>query len=144
MTRESKRPNFHEDFGREEVPPPSARSTGFVFAGVAALVGAFFYDDLTVLGSCLGVSALLALVSWLRPGLLEPVNVLWFRFSMLLYRVVNPVVMLLMYAVAIVPTGLLMQMLRDPLRARRARGGSSYWVDRQAEATPESSMENQF
>ncbi|MGI9385452.1 MAG: hypothetical protein ACR2PO_20060 [Methyloligellaceae bacterium] len=138
------RRNFHEDFAREEVPPPSARSTGFVFAGVAAIVGAFFWDNLAVLGACLGVSAVLALVSWLRPGLLEPVNMLWFRFSMLLYRVVNPVVMLLMYVVAIVPTGLVMQMLRDPLHAKRARGGSSYWVERGAQATPESSMENQF
>ena len=138
------RRNFHEDFAREEVPPPSARSTGYVFAVVAAIVGAFFWDNLTVLGVCLGLSALLALVSWLRPAVLEPVNILWFRFSLLLYRIVNPIVMLLMYLVAIVPTGLIMQMLRDPLRAKRAREGSSYWVERGAQATPESSMKNQF
>ena len=138
------RRNFHEDFAREEVPPPSARSTGLVFAGVAAIVGVFFWDSLTVLGACLGLSALLAMVSWLRPALLEPVNRLWFRFSLLFYRIVNPIVMLLMYAVAIMPTGLAMQLLRDPLRAKRPRDASSYWIERAAEATPESSMKNQF
>ena len=53
------------------------------------------------------------------PALLRPLNLLWFRFSMLLHRVVNPIVMFTIFAVVFVPGGLLMRLWRDPLRARR-------------------------
>lgn len=138
------RSNFHEDFGREEIPPPPERSTGFVFAAVAVIVAAFTYDRPIVLTACLVIASALVLVSWLRPTLLRPLNLVWFRFSMLLHRVVNPIVMMLMYVVAIVPTGLLMQIWRDPLRSKRAGGGTSYWVEREPQNTASSSMENQF
>ncbi len=138
------RRNFHEDFAREEVAPPSERSTGLVFAGVAALVGAFNYDRPAVLTACLGIAAALALVSWLRPALLRRLTILWFRFSLLLYRIVNPIVMLLMYVIAIVPTGLLMQIWRDPLRSKRAGSETSYWFDREPADSASGSMENQF
>jgi hypothetical protein len=136
--------NFHEEYRHEDVPPPSERSTGFVFAGVAVIIGAFFYDNLTVLAAWWALAAALALVSWLRPRLLGPVNRVWFKFSLLLYRIVNPVVMLLMYVVAIVPFGMVMQLLRDPLRAKPRKELPSYWIEKQAEDRQESSMTNQF
>jgi len=122
--------NFHEHFRDTEVIPPSERATGIVFACVALLVAAFSYATPTVAGPALAVSAAFALTSWLRPAFLAPLNRAWFRLSLLLNRVVNPVVMLLIYSVAIVPAGLVMQVLRDPLAAKRPRERSSYWRDR--------------
>ena len=136
--------NFHEEYRHEDVPPPSERSTGFVFACVALIIGAFFYDDLMVLALCWAVAAVLALVSWRVPKLLGPLNRIWFRFSLLLHRIVNPVVMLLMYVVAIIPFGMVMQLIRDPLRAKPGKGLESYWIEKPAEDREKTSMTNQF
>jgi len=136
--------NFHEEYRHEDVAPPSERSTGFVFACVALIIGALFYDNLVVLGLCWAVAAILALVSWRYPKLLGPLNRIWFRFSMLLHRIVNPVVMLLMYVVAIIPFGMTMQLIRDPLRAKPRKGLTSYWIEKPAENREKTSMTNQF
>lgn len=136
--------NFHEAYQQGEVPPPSERSTGIVFACVALVVGAFFYSNLTVLGICLALAAAFGLVSWLRPKLLGPLNYIWFRFSLLLHRIVNPVVMLLMYVVAIFPFGMVMQLFRDPLRAKPDKDLASYWIEKPADEREKASMNNQF
>ncbi len=135
--------NFHEHFRESEVAPPSERATGIVFACVALLIAAFTYTNPFVAAPALALSAAFALTSWLKPAWLAPLNRAWFRLSLLLNRVVNPIVMLLIYAVAIVPTGLIMQALRDPLSARPARGRASYWHERDPDEA-RSTMSNQF
>jgi hypothetical protein len=63
------------------------------------------------------------------------------RFALILSKVMNPIVMLVLFMIAIVPTGLLMQLGYDPLRKRRP-SGNSYWVD--VKPDQRSSMGNQF
>ena len=135
--------NFHERFRESDVEPPSERATGIVFACVAFLIAALSYANPVAATAALAVSAAFALTSWLRPGLLAPLNRAWFRLSLILNRLVNPVVMLLIYAAAIVPTGLVMQALRDPLGAKRVTGRASYWSKRERDAAG-GSMSNQF
>jgi hypothetical protein len=135
-------PNFHEEFRSERIEPPSERSTGAVFAIVLVATAIFFHNRLVVVGLCLAATCAMVLACWLKPLLLRPLNMTWFRFSMLLYRVVNPIVMLAMYLIAIIPIGLVMQLLRDPLQKKRGRGQRTYWLDRTVNMP--SSMKNQF
>jgi hypothetical protein len=136
--------NFHESFGAAEIKLPSDRSTGLVFAGVALIVAALWRNDETVLLVSLGIAGVLVVTSLLVPTLLRPLNILWFRFGMLLHRVVNPLVMFIIFAFVFLPGGLLMRLWHDPLRSRRAPDGASYWIDRKAEKTAPQSMTNQF
>jgi hypothetical protein len=137
------RKNFHESFGHAEVKPPSERSTGLVFAGVALLVAVWWRNTPSVPWIAVGVAAALAAVSLAAPKLLKPLNWLWFQLGLLLHRVVNPLVMLAMFVVVFVPAGLIMRLRHDPLRSRQARRpGSTYWIDRTA--STQSAMTNQF
>jgi hypothetical protein len=133
--------NFHEDFSQPVAAPPPERSTGLVFAAVAALVAVVWYQTPVVWAPSAVVALLFALVSLFAPGLLKPLNILWFRLTMLLHRIVNPLVMLLMYAIAILPTGLIMRLMRDPLRSKRHPALPTYWVDKIEQP---GKMENQF
>lgn len=127
--------------GHGDVPMPSERSTGLVFTGVA-LVAAYFLRSMpSALGAALATAGGFGLVSLLRPTLLRQLNIAWFRLSMLLNRIVSPIVMLILFCVTIVPFGVAMQLRRDPLRRRRTQG-DTYWIARTNE-TP-GCMSRQF
>ena len=136
--------NFHESFAGGEVNPPSERATGLVFTGVALIVAVLWRNSPTVLWSALGIAVMLAAVSFLAPAFLKPLNILWFKFGLLLHRVVNPIVMFAVFALVFVPAGAIMRLRHDPLRVRRARDVSSYWIDRGGSADTAGSMTNQF
>jgi len=136
--------SFHESFTPGTVKPPSERSTGLVFAVVALLIAFVRHDTPAVLASALLAAAALAFLSVFAPILLRPVNLLWFRFSMLLHKVVNPVVMFTIFAVVFVPGGLFMRLLRDPLQSRRRSDARTYWIERTEDDRLHSSMWHQF
>lgn len=134
---------FHEGFA--EAPPamPSERSTGLVFACVGVIIAILARNHaLIATMTATAAVAFAATALWL-PRLLGPLNRAWFRFAVLLNRIVSPVVMLVLYAMVIVPAGLIMQLVRDPL-GKRARGArQSYWIERSTQ-TPRTSMHDQF
>jgi len=103
MTEKSRaKQNFHESFAASPVKPPSARSTGLVFVGVAVIVAVLFRDNPVVVPIAIVVALCLLALSLTAPRLLEPLSSVWFAFGMLLSRVMNPVVMFLMFAIAMV------------------------------------------
>lgn len=136
--------SLHEQFERPELPLPSDRSTGLVFAAVALVIAYFWRNNTTTLTVALALAVSLATVSFAAPSLLRPLNIAWMRFAVLLSRIMNPIVMLVLFAVAIIPTGLIMQLVRDPLR-RRKGNVDSYWIatDPAARAS-QSTMKDQF
>lgn len=137
--------NFHESFSADgDAKPPSARSTGFVFTVVALFVAVLFRNSPVYAGIAIAIAGLLLIASLAAPRLLEPLNIVWFKFGMLLHRIVNPVVMFLMFAVAFVPMGFLMRIFSDPLRLKRQTGLSTYWVEPDPTEAKLRSMKNQF
>lgn len=138
------RQNFHESFSAEEVAPPSPRSTGLVFVVVAVIVALIFRNNDIVMPVAAGIAALLLALSLLAPQLLQPLNIVWFHFGMLLHKVVNPIVMFLMFAIAMVPVGLLMRIGHDPMRFKRPKDASTYWIEPDPAELKQASMKNQF
>jgi hypothetical protein len=138
------RTNFHESFAQGAIKPPSERSTGLVFVAVALLIAYLRCDNSTVLVSASCAAGILALLVAFAPNRLRPLNLLWFRFSMLLHKVVNPIVMFAIFAAVFVPGGLLMRFFRDPLRERRDPQMTTYWVERRGDDGMPSSMRHQF
>lgn len=134
--------SFHERYERPSAALPSDRSTGLVFAAIGVVVAYYWRANGAVLTAGLVAAALFAACSLAIPRVLHPLNVAWMRFAHLLSKVMNPIVMLALFAVVIVPAGLLMQRLRDPLRRHRTGSETSYWIHRQSEER--SSMKNQF
>lgn len=139
------RSNFHETYAGSEVKPPSERSVGLLFAGVALIFAALWRHSPTAPWVALGVAMALLAASLTAPALLRPINLLWFQFELMLHRIVSPVVMFLMFAVVFVPSGAIMRLWSDPLRLRRPTPGpSSYWVERSEIGDAQSSMTAQF
>lgn len=135
------RENFHEAFDHGDIKPPSERSTGFVFTVVAAVVAIWWRNVPITPWVALGIAGVLVVLSLAAPRLLRPLTMLWFRIGLLLHRVVNPLVMLVIFVLVFVPAGLIMRIWHDPLRSRRAELGSTYWLEH---SQSPGAMTNQF
>lgn len=139
---------FHEDLSRddEEVQGSSDRGFGFVFTGFFALVGVVkLWRGSEGAEWWLGAAATVLLIALALPRVLGPFNRLWMKFGLLLHRVMNPLVMGLLFYVGVVPIGLLMRVLgKRPLRLAFEPGASSYWIVRQPPGPPADSIRRQF
>jgi len=136
--------NFHESYGQGQPRPPSERSTSILFAVVAVIVAAISRNNPMTPWVALAMAAVFAALGMFAPNLLKPLNMIWFRFGLLLHRIVTPIVMFAMFALVFVPAGLIMRIWSDPLRSRRTTEDSSYWIERQTGGTEAGSMRNQF
>jgi hypothetical protein len=136
--------NFHESYAGGEIKPPSERSTGLVFGAVAVVVTVLSRDRPSLAFVALGMAIGVTAVSLIAPRLLRPLNLLWWQFGLLLHRIVNPLVMLAIFTLMLVPVGMIMRIWRDPLRSRRMPGASSYWIERKESMGAPASMTTQF
>jgi hypothetical protein len=138
---------LHEDLSRDEdVVGASDRAFGLTIAGVCGLVGAVRL----ALGHhlapwWLGAAGIALVIAVFRPAALAPLNRVWLRLGLVLYKVVNPVAMGLVFFTTVVPTGLIMRALgKDPLRLKRDPGAASYWIARDPPGPAPDTMKNQF
>jgi len=136
----------HETFVREEGSTPgSDRTFGLVMAGALALVAVlngWHHGRMWPWESAL--AALFLLAALLRPALLHPLNRLWMKLGLLLHKIVNPIVMGLLFYGTIWPTGAIMRMRgRDLLRLKREPASDTYWIARPPGPLPET-MRDQF
>jgi predicted membrane metal-binding protein len=132
----------------------SDRSFGLVFAAVFALIGVWpalklgwipRLDPASLRLWALAIAGAFLGLAFAAPALLGPLNRLWFAFGLLLGKVMTPVVMGLLYALTIVPTGLIMRLRgRDLLHLEIDRARKSYWIVREPPGPARGSMSNQF
>lgn len=124
----------------------SERSFGLVFAAVFAIVALWpLKDGGQIRLWAAGLAAVFVVAALVRPAVLRPVNLVWFKFGLLLHKVVTPLVMGLLFFATVTPVGLLMRATgKDPMRLRRDPAAASYWIRRDPPGPPPDSMKNQF
>jgi hypothetical protein len=138
----------HENLRREEtLTPGSDRSFGVVMAVAFTLLAGLlaWRGGGTAALVCLALAAGFGLAALIRPGALQPLNRLWFRFGLLLHKLVNPLVMGLMFFAVITPIGLLMRLLgQRPLAMTPDRTAATYWISRSDGRPAPGSMRKQY
>jgi hypothetical protein len=129
-----------------EVVGPSDRAFGLTFAGVLGAAGLLPLPR----GGGVRVWALAAAAVFLaaalaRPAVLAPLNRVWLRFGLLLHRIVNPLVLAVVFYAAITPMGLLMRITRSrPLKLGFDPAARSYWTPREPPGPEPETMKRQF
>jgi len=138
---------LHEDLTREDaVKGSSDRSFGLVFAAVSLVVaGLSLWRGGWVWPYGLAAAAAFGGLALVAPRALAPLNKAWLRFGLLLHRVVNPLVMGLMFFLVIAPMGLVMRLGgKDFLRLKFDRAARTYWIKREPPGPAPETMRNQF
>ena len=137
----------HEGYSdRESAVLGSDRSFGFVMAAVFAVITMINVWHVGRAWPWTGTASAFFLVfAVFRPAALRPINWIWFKFGLFLHRVVNPIVMALVFFGAVVPTGLIVRLLgKDLLRLRGQADANSYWIERRPTGPAPESMKDQF
>ena len=148
--------SMHEDYSREEaIEGGTDRGFGLTVGGILLAIGlvriglgwwstgvataGWFEWFLGVVGVLL-VAAGLVVPSWLGP-----LNKAWTKLGLVLFKVVNPVVLGMIFVVTIVPIGLIMRALgKDPLRLKFDPSATSYWIERDPPGPAPETMGQQF
>ncbi len=139
--------NTHEHFATHDaVKAGSERAFGFVFAAVFAIVGLLpLWSGAGIRPWALAVAAAFIAAAFIAPKVLRPLNLLWFRFGLVLHKIVNPLVMGLLFFVTVTPIALIMRISgKDPLNRRFEPDAASYWTSRAAGDPAPESMRRQF
>ena len=126
----------------DDIKISSNRSFGIVFFIVFILIAIY---PLTNNGELRIWSLILSLVflilGLLNSKILYPLNKIWFKFGLLLGRIVSPLVMVIIFFLVVTPIGLLMRILNKDLLNLKFNKSKSYWIKKNEQ---KSNMKNQF
>lgn len=139
--------HLHEDLSRRSREEKSSeRGFGITFAVVFSVIGVVQlyrgHDWWVELFSAAAVFLFLA-IFWIAP--LRPFNNLWHRFGLLLFHIVNPVIMGIVFFSTVFPVGVLMRLFgKDRLKLKLDREAKTYWQNYTPSEVEPHSMKNQF
>ena len=126
-----------------KIKTSSNRSFGLVFFVVFLIVALWplKYEEDFRLWS-LTLSIIFFILGIINSKLLTPLNMLWFKFGILLGSVVSPIVMGIVYFLVVTPIGVFMRFLgKDLLKTKKVNKVSTYWIKRDSK---HGTMKKQF
>ena len=120
----------------------SNKSFGIVFFVFFLIIGLYpLINEGNIRIWSIVISIIFLILGLINSQVLTPLNILWFKFGMLLGRFVSPIVMGLVFFLVVTPTGLIMKLFNKDLLKLRKNKNSSYWIKR---PETKSQMKNQF
>ncbi len=146
----------HEDFSRaEEIEGSSDRSFGLTVGAILCAIAVLrvglrwwskgLVDISWIEWSLGGVGLALLILGLAAPGSLSLLNKGWTKLGLILFKVVNPIVLGLIFALSIMPIGLLLRAFgKDPLRLKLDPSAKSYWIPRDPPGPVPETMGQQF
>lgn len=137
----------HERFSRHDnTVMSSERSFGIIMAAALGIISLINWRHTGRVWPWLGSLAVLFLaVALVYARALRPLNIVWFKFGLLLHHIVNPIVMGLLFYLTVWPTGLIMRITgKEFLALKREPERDSYWIVRDPPGPTPESMRDQF
>ena len=126
----------------DDIKLGSNRSFGIVFSIVFLLIAIYPLinsDGLRVWS--LIIAIIFLVLGLINSKILTPLNKLWFKFGILLGRIVSPVIMGLIFFLVVTPIALIMRIIGKDLLNLKFNKDKSYWIEKTG---PKSKMKNQF
>ena len=125
-----------------EVKIGSNRSFGIVFSIVFLLISLYpLINGENLRLWSLIISIVFFALGIINSNLLKPLNKLWFKFGLLLGKIISPFIMGMIFFFVVTPIAILMRLLRKDLLNLKFNKNNSYWIRKSG---PKSKMKNQF
>ena len=126
----------------DDVKISSNRSFGIVFFVVFLLIALYplTYGGETRIWSLI-ISLIFLTLGLLNSKILAPLNKIWFKFGILLGKIVSPLIMGIIFFLVVTPIGFIMRLLGKDVLNLKYNKNKSYWIEKNG---PKSKMKNQF
>ena len=127
---------------QDDIKIGTNRSFGIVFFFVFIIIS--FYPLLN--GENIIIWSLIISIVFLALGLfnsklLNPLNKIWFKFGLLLGKIISPIVMGIIFFLVVTPIALFMKLLKKDILNLKFNKKNTYWIEKSG---PKSKMKNQF
>ena len=121
---------------------PSNKNFGIVFFLVFLVISFFpLINNQNIIIWSLVISIFFLVLGLLNSKFLTPLNMIWFRFGLLLGNFVSPVIMGVVFFIVVTPTSFIMKILGKNLLNLKKEKKKTYWIERPKIKT---TMRNQF
>ena len=126
----------------DDIKISSNRSFGIVFFIVFFLVALYpliYTKDIRIWS--LLISLIFLILGLINSRILTPLNKLWFKFGILLGKIVSPIIMGIIFFLVVTPIGFIMRILGKDVLNLKFNTNKTYWIEK---TDPKSKMKNQF
>lgn len=126
----------------DDIKISSNRSFGIVFFVVFFLIALYplIHNEEIRIWSLI-ISLIFLILGLINSRTLTPLNKLWFKFGILLGKIVSPVIMGIIFFLVVTPIGFIMRILGKDVLNLKFNANKSYWIEKTG---PKSKMKNQF
>tara|TARA_Y100000389_G_scaffold190125_1_gene214647 strand:- start:375 stop:755 length:381 start_codon:yes stop_codon:yes gene_type:complete len=120
----------------------SNKSFGIVFFVVFIIIGCWPLLDINTYRLWAIIIAVIFLtLGIMNSRLLTPLNILWFKFGILLGKIISPLIMGIIFFFVVTPIAVLMKIFKKDLLNLKFNNNDSYWIKK---SDYKSKMKNQF
>ena len=127
---------------QNDVKIGSNKSFGIVFFIVFFLISLYpLTNQENIRVWSLIISLIFLILGLLNSKILNPLNKLWFKFGMILGRIVSPIIMSIIFFLVVTPIALIMKLLKKDILNLKFNKTNTYWIEKSG---PKSKMKNQF
>tara|TARA_Y100000768_G_C23948299_1_gene668784 strand:+ start:289 stop:684 length:396 start_codon:yes stop_codon:yes gene_type:complete len=123
---------------------PSNKKFGYFFTLVFVVVGAYFsYLSFWTIGYIMAIFAIVFfIITLFKENLLLPFNKLWMQFGLFLGRLINPIILGILFFGLFTPYAIALKIIkRDALGLKQVK--KSYWLTRKS-ISPQTNFKRQF
>ena len=125
-----------------EIKPSSNRSFGIVFFIVFLLIAIYpLLNNGELRIWSLIIAMIFLVLGLIKSKVLTPLNKLWFKFGLLLGKIVSPLIMGIIFFFIVTPTAFIMRIIGKDLLNLKFSNKKTYWIEKTG---PKSKMKNQF
>ena len=126
----------------EDIKLGSNKNFGIVFFIVFLIIAIYpFFGDGSLRLWSLVISIVFLILGLLNSKILSPLNKLWFKFGIVLGKVISPIIMGIIFFLVVTPIGYLMRLFKKDVLNLSFNDNKSYWIKKNG---PKSKMKNQF
>ncbi len=126
----------------ERINKSSNKSFGIVFFIVFLLIGIYpILNDENLRIWSIIISLIFLILGLINSHILTPLNKIWFKFGIILGKIISPLIMSIIFFLVVTPIGIFMRLIGKDLLNLKFNNYKSYWIENNK---LKSRMNNQF
>ena len=126
----------------QKIKTSSNKSFGIVFFIVFLIIALYpMTKDGDIRLWSLILSLIFLILGLINSIILTPLNRLWFKFGILLGKIVSPIILGIIFFLVVTPTGVLLRLFGKDVINLKYNKNNSYWIKKTG---PKSKMKDQF